>query len=247
MRDSLENIRENFKKNIGIVEKLMKFDEVIQIICLNALEKANKGLEHFDCGDHTLYNIKPIIQMMKNIRINASVRPSYEIMLNQCVVLLVSYFSSSIDDLFQVALDNKIKTKNLGKLEKEEIKLSFGQLAYDDDIVNLFMSKKDINFQDMQSISRVFEEYIGIVAIPKDKTVNNIILSQSCRHCIVHDGSTVNKKISNYLSIAKPRDLKPDLKVDDKILFDENEIKIIIDSMLKYIDLLIEKILALSH
>lgn len=242
MSENLRKIKDNFLENIDIVEKLMDFDSVIQLICLKTLEKANKGLVHFGCADHPLYNIKQMIEQMKNIRKNASVRPSYEIMLNQCVVLLVSYFSSAIEDLFREALNNKIENKNLKEIEKEEIKLTIGQLVYDFDIVNLFLLKKDISFQDMQSIAKAFEEYIGINKIHQDKVVNNIILSQACRHCIVHSGSVVKQKTLKQLSFAKPRDLKCNLEIDDKILFNETEIKIISDSMVKYIDRLISKL-----
>jgi hypothetical protein len=91
----------------------------------------------------------------------------------------------------------------------------------------------------MQSIARSFEQYIEIDEIPHDKVVNNIILSQACRHCIVHDGSAVNKKAVEQLKSANPRDLKPNLKIDDKILFTEDEIKVIATSMMQYIDQLI--------
>lgn len=220
----------------------MKFDEAIQLFCLNALQKANKGLENFGCADHPSYNIKPLIKQVENIRQHESLRPSYEIMLNQCVVLLVSYFSSAIEDLFQEALKNKIENRKLGQLEKEEIKLTLGQLVYENNIVDLFISKRDISFQDMRSIAKAFEQYIEIDKIPHDKVVNNIILSQACRHCIVHDGSTINKKTIEQLKDAKPRDLKLDMNIDDKILFSEDEIKIIITSMGQYIANLLKKL-----
>jgi len=243
MRERLNQIKSNFIENIAVVEKLMKFDEAIQIFCLNALRKANKGLEKFDCADHPSYNIKPIIKQVENIRQNDSLRPSYEIMLNQCVVLLVSYFSSAIEDLFREALNKKIQNGNIGKLEKEEIKVTISQLVHNPDVADLFLLRKDISFQDMKSIARAFEEYIEIEQIPQDEVVNNIILSQACRHCIVHDGSVVNMRVLGQLSSATPRDLKPDMKKDDIIQFNEDEIKIIIESMNRYIDRLFEKLL----
>ena len=149
-----------------------------------------------------------------------------------------SYFGSAIDDLFRAALQNKIHNKELGKLENEEIKLTVGQLVYDRNMVDLFILKKDISFQDMQSIARAFKDYIGVDEIPRDKIVNNIncLEPRPCRHGIVHDGSTANKRVIDQIKSANPRELKPNLKVEEKILFTEDEIKIITTSMTRYID-----------
>lgn len=240
MRNRLNQIKSNFVANVAIVEKLMKFDEAIAYFCLTTLKKADEGLESMGCAKHPSCNIKPMIKQMENISQNNSLQSYYEIMFNQCVVILVSYFGSAIEDLFQIALQNKIDKKELGKkLEGEEIKLTVGQLVYETNIVDIFISKKDISFQDMQSIARAFEQYIEMNEIPRDHIVNNIILSQACRHCIVHDGSTVNKRVIDQLKSANPRDLKLDLKVEDKILFTEDEIKVITTSMMEYIDRLI--------
>ncbi len=241
MYNRLTQIKSNFADNVAIVEKLMRFDEVVQLFCLNALRKANEGLEKFGngCANHPSYNIKPMIQQIEKIRQNDSLQPNYEIMFNQCVVLLVSYFGSAIEDLFQEALQNKIDNKKLGKLGKEEIKLTVDQLVSGKNVVELFISKVDISFQDMQSIARAFKQYICIDEIPRDKVVNNIILSQACRNCIVHDGSTANNKTIEQLKSANQRDLKIDIKINEAIRFNEEDIKIIISSMTQYIDQLI--------
>ena len=218
----------------------MKFDEVIASFCLSALRKTDEGLKSIGRDNHPSFSVKPMIEQIERIRLHDSLQTNYEIIFNQCVVLLVSYFGSTIEDIFQEALKNKIDNKKLGKkLEDEEIKLTVGQLAYDRNIVNLFISKKDISFQDMQSIARAFKQYIGTDEIPRDKVVNNIILGQACRNCIVHDGSTANNKTIEQLKSANQRDLKIDIKINEAIRFNEEEIKNIISSMMQYIDQLI--------
>jgi len=240
VRNHLNQVKSNFADNVAIVEKLMNFDEAIAYFCLSVLKKTDEGLESIEYDKHPSFSVKPMIKQIENIRKNDSLQPNYEIMFNQCVVLLVSYFGSAIEDLFRVALQNKIDNKELGKLDDEEIKLTVGQLVYDkNNIVDLFISKKDISFQDMQSIARAFKQYIGTDEISRDKVVNNIILSQACRHCIVHDGSTVNKKVIDQLKSANPRELKTDIKINEAIRFNEEEIKIIIPSMMQYVDRLI--------
>ena len=241
MRERLSQIKNNFSENIKIVERLMKFDEVIASLCLSILKKTDEGLKNIGRDKHPSFSVKPMITQIERISQNDSLKPSYEIMFNQCVVLLVSYFCSAIEDLFLVALQNKIDNKDLGKLGDEEIKLTIGQLV-GGNIVDLFILRKDISFQDMQSIGRAFKDYIGVDEIPRDKIVNNIIISQACRHGIVHDGSIANKKVIEQIKSANPRDLKPNLKIDDKILFSEDEIKIIISSMMQYINQLINQL-----
>ena len=237
VHNRLIQIKSNFADNVAIVEKLMKFDEAIAFFCLTALKKTDEGLESIGRDKHPSFSVKHMIKQVENIRQNNSLQSNYEIMFNQCVVLLVSYFGSTIEDIFQEALKNKIDNKKLGKkLEDEEIKLTVGQLAYDRNIVELFISKKDISFQDMQSIARAFKQYIGTDEIPRDKVVDNIILSQACRNCIVHDGSTANNKTIEQLKSANQRDLKIDIKINEAIRFNEEEIKIIISSMMQYID-----------
>lgn len=237
--DHLRHIKNNFEDNVAIVKKLMKFDEVVQVFCLNRLRKANEGLEKFGCAEHPSYTIKPMIEQIQNIRQNDSLQPSYEIMFNGCVVLLVSYFGSAIEDIFRKALQEKIYDGKLGQLENQEIKLTIRDLVDNKNIVELFITKRDISFQDMQSIARAFKEYIEMNEIPRDKIVNNIILSQACRHCIVHNGSAVNNKVINQLKSANPRDLKTHLNIGEKILFNEEEIQVIIASMTRYIEALI--------
>jgi hypothetical protein len=220
VRERLNQIKSNFADNVAIVEKLMKFDEAIASFCLSALRKTDDGLKSIGYDKHPSFSVKPMIKQIENIRDNDSLEHNYEIMFNQCVVLLVSYFGSAIEDLFGASLKYKIDNKELGKkLEGEEIKLTVGQLVYDKNIVDLFILKKDISFQDMQSISRAFVDYIGVDEIPRDKVVNNIILSTACRHGIVHDGSIANKKIMVQIKTANPRDLKEDIKFNEAIRF----------------------------
>lgn len=247
LREILYQIQTNFKENIAIVEKLMKFDEVVQFLCLKTLKKADEGQKKIGCDNHPSCNLKPMIKQIENIRQHESLQPSYEIMFNQCVVLLVSYFSSAIEDIFRESLEKRIRNKHLGQLENQEIKLTLAQLIYEESIVDIFISKRDISFQDMQSIGNAFEEYIEIPKIIRDKDVNNIILSQACRHCIVHNGSMVNKKVLNQLKTINPRDLKQVLSINEKILFNEDEIKIIIKSMSKYIDNLVFQLVPLQN
>ncbi len=240
---SVDQIRDNFKGNVESVRKLVNFDDLIQKVYLDALKRAEEGLKKFGGEKHPSFSVENQIKSISNIRANKSLRPHYEVMLNQCVVLLVSYFASAVEDIFQFSLTRKIQNGQLSKLGTEEIKISLNELEKIDfevleHIGEIIVTKKDISFQDMQSIARAFNNYIDYEP-EKDKDVNNIILSQACRHSIVHSGGVINSKIARQISTAKPRDLKKDLKEREQLQFNADEIEIVATSMILYIDKLV--------
>lgn len=239
----IKKITDNFKENVDSVHKLVNFDEIVQMFYLNGLKRAEKGLKRYGAEDHPNYSVKNQIKSISNIRENKSLRPHYEVMLNQCVVLLVSYFASAIEGLFEFSLTDKIKNHPLGKLGREEIKISLSDLEQLDfnlseDVGRIIVATKQISFQDMKSIARVFNEFFGFEP-SKDQYVNNIILGQACRHSIVHSGGIVKQKIAKQISMAIPRDVKNELKTGDKIQFSAEEIEIVSKSMIHYIDKLV--------
>jgi len=239
VKSILKEIRQAFEENVSAVYKLTEFDEIIQTFCITALQRVDKFLEKRDLSNHPSCSVKRELQQIEKIRAHESLRPHYQVMLNQCVVLLVSYFSSAIEDLFREALNNKIKNKDLKKLEKEEIKVTVGQLVSDSDVVDLFLSKKNISFQDMQSIAKAFNDYLEFEPA-KSKDVNNIILAQACRHALVHSGGIVKDKIIKQVSNATPREVKQNLALNQRLLFTTDEIRTIGTSMTNCLDNLIK-------
>ena len=239
----INHILDNFTKNVDSIKKLVNFDDLVQRLCLNALSKAEKGLKRFKAEKHPNYSVEGEIKSITSIRTHESLRPYYEVMFNQCVVLLVSYFASAVEDIFQISLTHKIRDGHLGKLGKEEIKISLSELKQIDfnvldNIGQIIATFKDISFQDMQSIARAFNNYLDYEPT-KDKDVNNIILSQACRHSIVHSGGVINDKIAKQISNARPRDLKKELKASEQVQFHPGEIEIISKSMICYIEKLV--------
>jgi len=244
MQKKIGEIRDTFEKNIKAVYDLMNFDESIQIFCLARLRKVNAFLEKHKMNDNPLCSVKQILKQVETIRTNESLRSHYQIMLNQCIVLLVSYFASAVEDIFENALSTKLKQGASQKLNKEDLKLTIGELQeldfnLSDNIGELIVAKKQISFQDMQSIARAFNDYLDFEP-EKDKHVNNIILAQAARHTLVHSGGVVKDRIIKQLSNAIPRDLKLDISINDQLSFETNEITIIGRSMTTYLDSLIK-------
>jgi hypothetical protein len=240
MNNRLEKIKERFNDNIQKIQKLMSLDEVVVKLALQALRRAEKNL---GCDKHPSYSISNEIKQIENIRENESLKPSYQIMFNQCIVLLVSYFSSAIEDIFKESFKYKIKNVKLDGLGKEEVKITIGQYVLGlGHISDLFVAKKDISFQDMQSILRSFEKYIGVSAIDKDNDVDNIVLGQACRNCIVHAGGVINPKTFGQIKTAEKRTIKTQIRLADNILFEEDEVNAVKDSMVAFINNIVVKV-----
>jgi len=101
-RKTSEQIRSGFAANVASVDALVNFDRFILDFAIERVERLHQRLEPRylnpdDNGEHTL-------MALKQVRANDALRPSYQQIFNQAVVLLVSYFGSTIADLFRTAL-----------------------------------------------------------------------------------------------------------------------------------------------
>ena len=125
------------------------------------------------------------------------------------------------------------------KLADEELKLSVSDLrdlegGIGDKLPDLFIQKRDISFQDMQSISRTFERYFD-VSMTRDEVANDIIVGQASRHVIVHAGSKVDRKMMLQVSKANPRTLKRELREGMMIQYSVDEIHKLGEAMSRYL------------
>lgn len=230
----VENV---FKKNINDIYKLMVFDRVILQVAINGIEELQEDLRTTYSIENPRLLAQTTLQMLQGIKNHDSLRPQYKVIFNQCIVLLVSVFASSIADLFRGGICLLAKKGDSVSLKNEELKISVSELLEYDGEINerlghLIAEKIDLSFQDMKSIGRAFKDYFEF-DIPKDRNVNNIIMAQAGRHVIVHDSARINTRIIRQVSGAKPRDLLPELN-SDTIQFSSNDVKIAAESMLDY-------------
>ena len=187
------------------------------------------------------------INGLKSIRDNDSMRPQYESIFNQCIVLSVSHFTSAIHSIFVDAIDHACCCcPELLTATKEDIKISFDELkAHGFDLTEglgeLVIKKKNVSFQDMKSTSRSFKSFLDI-DLEKDRHVNNIIVGQAARHAIVHASGLADEKFIKQIEGASPRDIKTKVNIGQPIQFTTEEIETIQASMTAYIDDLIGKI-----
>jgi hypothetical protein len=227
------------------VQRLIAFDREVMTLAIDGVRSLHTHLKKTIHNEQ--HNGGRTLQILQDIRNNESLKPQFSLILNQAIVLLISYFGSAVQDTFCKAVNKRITKKEDSKLLKEEIKISISELVdatrYPElEIAEILIEKKDLSFQDMQSIQRAFKDYVQI-EIEKDKIVNNIILAQGCRHVIVHAGGVVTTRLIRQVSGAVPRDIKPKLPNENEVVkFDEAEVNKIIESMNVYIGKLVQKL-----
>ncbi len=237
METDFQSIEDNFLSNINNVYKLIDFDRIILDFSINALERQKRDLQNLHGIRNPAMLAENTLTIIKNIRNNDSLRPKYKVMFNQCIVLLVSIFASSIADLFREGIYKLAKKGKSKNLKSEELKISVADLIeYGSEIErrlgHLIADKNDYSFQDMQSIGKAFKQYFEF-NMEKDIDVHNIILAQAGRHVIVHDAAKINERFIRQVSGANPRNIKPDIS-GTVIEFTSEEVKQAAESMQKY-------------
>lgn len=233
---------EIFSGNIESVSRLVNFDKEVQEIAINGIEDLHNFLKKEKGFDNPKWNGERTLQMLRGIRHSQVLRERYSTIYNQAVVLMVSYFGSTISDVFRRAASRSLDRGDPTVLETE-LKIRIAEVlalreSASDQIGDLLIQKDGISFQDMQSTHRAFKQYFGVV-IQTNETVRNIIVGQACRHAIVHDGATVNARTINQIRNASPRTLKPKLLLGEKIVFSISEIDELSSNMKQYISNLV--------
>lgn len=242
----LEQVADTFRKNCAEVERLLTFDKDVLTVVIQLLEGLHIELKRK--SDNEQMNGGRVLTMVRNIKDNDSLRPRYDTIHSQAVVLLVSHFTSALADMFRTSVSQLLDAGEPEKVLNEEVKLSFREMrdrgwALKESAADLLIEKKDIHFQDMQSVARAFRDYLG-VQLEKDAVTNDIILGQAARHVIVHASGKANERTVRQVSGAFPRTLKPRINAGEIIRFDTSEVLILRDQMQIYVDRAIKAISA---
>lgn len=232
---------DTFRLNRQKVSDLLKFDQhllsLVQTRLQGVQDAQNKANPPFNNPRH---RVDTVLQFVTNIRQNNSLATHYDTIHNQGIVLLVSYFAAALHDLYRLTFTHILSTSPPKQLLTEDFKVTIGDLIAlksDDSfspIADLYIDKKDLSFQDMQSIQRAFTELIEFAPKRCDR-MNDIILAQACRHAIVHTGEVVNRRTDVQLTKAIPRTLKPILKEGMRIAFTESEVTTAAEAMQWYL------------
>jgi hypothetical protein len=247
--EPFKEIKIIFDSNQESVRQLINFDRILLDFCIGRIEVLENTLINNQeiRLTNNIFLPTQTIKALKNIRENDSMRPQYESIFNQCVVLAVSHFSSTIHSIFKKAINYACSNcPELLTAINEDIKISFNELkSYDFNLVeglgDLIIQKKDISFQDMQSSHRTFKNFFNIDC-EKDIHTNNIIFAQASRHSIVHASGLADGKFIKQVKEAFPRDIKKEIQIDENLQFKTEEIETIQSSMSIYVNRLINTI-----
>jgi hypothetical protein len=247
METTPESVLETFERNRQSVRDLLQFDAIVLGIVIDNLKSFNESwknhLRKMDASGpadkvNPKWTMDNLIKLVANIRDNNSLSPKYSAMHNQCLVLLVSFFSSSARALFRAFVAQELQAVTTPILN-ERLEFRVADLIYSSDLLpelvaDALEEKKKVSFQDMKSISRAFQAVLGIEP-ERDADVNNIIVALACRHAVVHADSRVDMRLLRQVKGAEPRQLKPSLGVATEISFSENEIEVAGKSMYNYL------------
>lgn len=233
-----EEIEQVFRRNVQAVQSIINLDKEIIDLTLHHLESKQKKLKQHIDNPHL--DLSKTIKMVGSIRAGGTLSKRYDVVRNQCIVLLVSYFGSAVGDLFRAGLRERASEIKSRRLLDYELKLRIADLqthSFDlkDAFPDLFLEDAGISFQDMKSLREAFADYLE-VQLPKDECMNNIITAQAFRHALAHAGARVDKKLIRQLQAAAPRTLKLELVEDQEIQFREEEITAVIDDMQTFIE-----------
>lgn len=217
----------------------MEFDrEVLDIAITNVRELCDKLVRHHKL-DNPQLTAQRTLQILEGIREHDSLRPRYQTIFNQALVLVVSYFASSVHDLLRRGIGHALEAQPESPVLREEFRLTLRDLKDVDFAVrevapDFLIQSKDISFQDMKSIARAFKTYLEI-EIQKDQAVNDIILGQAYRHAIVHAGGVVSDQTVRQVSGAAPRRVKAKLLSGEVVQFTPEEVELVTESMTGYL------------
>jgi hypothetical protein len=239
--EELDRALKAFESNVEGVRKLMRLDQDLMDIVIGGLRDLEGRLVRSPVPvPSVLMPLRNSMQHMEKVRENKSLKPRFEIVFNQAVVLLVSYFGTALEELFKMGVKARLdRDDDKTALMREELRLSFREIRdrgwqLKEIAADLLVDKKDLSFQDMKTTGQALRDYCGI-NMERDRTANNIIVAQACRHVIVHAGNEVTPKMLHQLRDAVPRDLKPNLVAGSLVQFAPEEVEIAASSMQNYV------------
>jgi hypothetical protein len=206
------------EQDLQNIEKLISIPQFIQETAIDALEKIL--IEEKDLLNTTKIKIRNTSQALKNIS-NGSIQQSFSIIYNQVCVLSVSTLNAKIEDYFinYIASGAWKDLRNINKIKLTLAELSDYKFQIIAPLGKIILAKDNsINFQDLQSTIRTFNDYLGKDINIEENLKKQIIFYQQCRHVLVHkngiiDDEFLNKVGSNNL---KNYTLGQQIKLDNE-------------------------------
>lgn len=238
----LKKLCDDFKIQIEEVKSIMTLDDFLIKIFIENLKSLKSKLESNQETKITNLNLLPdaSIQNFENIRDNGTINKMYDVVRKQLLVLIVSYFTQLLEDIFKLLIERYYSNKKDMIPKNVDIKLSLTELLniqedFGTKIGNLIINKKKISFQDMQSTSRAYSDYLKI-NIPIGENQENIIISQAARHCIIHSLGKRDEKYNIQIRDLKSNSLNFNFDDEKMIVVTKENIEQLNFSMNSFVE-----------
>ena len=237
-RASPSDVVAAFDQNVKTVLSLSELDRGLLEWAIKVVEERDERLLKSGI-DNPRILAGTTLDSLKNVRQNDSLRPGFQALVDQSVVLLASYFSSALSELFKVATATALAGTPTDHLRDLPLKLSVGELAgLESDLPNvlpdLVAETPGISFQDTKSVARTFSQFFA-VDIPVDEITNDVSAGLAFRHVLVHSGGVVDRSCVRQLARATPRSLRPHLRAGQNVAFTSEEITALAKAMATYV------------
>lgn len=241
---------EEFNDGLEKVRSLLSFDEEVLSVSIEHLENLVRpwSISRQPEIKAKAQGLQAVIQTLKNSRNEGRLKPKFQIIANQGVVLLVSYFSAALFNLFRrnvvwsliVGLANEQSQDFEVKVQAKRLSQTMDRL----EIGGLIAEKQGYSFQNMEDICKAFESHFGVALRDKDLpknspiiiTRNNVQLALACRNVIVHQGTVIDEKFIRQLKNANPRTLLSKIKKQEAVNFTFAEVNVVAEEMKKLLE-----------
>lgn len=230
LRTELVEISDRYDSSLRSIQRLMRFDRIVVETVVELLGRLEADLE----GRSNLAQqaVRNHLDSARNIRNNQSVKVYYDTMLNQCVVLVVSHFGSTVHDALRFGIREALQHGAKFAVGKQEIKARMNELwatldvdatRRADELADMLITQHQVSFQDMLSINRAFGDYLGINTA-QGGFLDDIIIGQAMRHCIVHTGSRFSSRAARQIAGRQGDRLTLNYKPGDIIQFETADV-----------------------
>jgi hypothetical protein len=243
---------DNFNKQVEEVNRLIEFDsEILQLATMQVSALSKTLRETYGVTSEQKNGLREL-NVLATIRQNESVGVKFKLIFNQAVVLLVSYFAAALEDIFRSALAARLLNNPSEKLLKDELKLTVSDLVKIVEgktaiLIDVWISKKGLSFQDMQAIRRQFREFTDLDPSLEQSALDVVIVAQACRHLVVHSGGKINGNFTNQLRNVDTAGFGSGFMNKENIELSAAHIKLISSSMRAILKRYLDSVVAIQN
>jgi len=227
-----------FKRNCSAALQLADLDRGLIERAIAEIQERDERLKKARVSNPLMLSGNTI-KSLRNIRANDSLRSGFQALVDQTVVLLVSYFSSAVGQLFRLGVQSALRGTPSQHLQDLSMKLTVVEIArVGGDLVelaDLVATTHGISFQDTKSIQRSFNDFFGL-ELPRDSVTNDVGAGLAFRHVLVHNGGVVDRACTKQLDSMVPRTFRMQTQLNESVHFATGEVEVLANSMQTYVE-----------